>query len=193
MLLCGPFFSFMIGGEYAGELRDGVRDGYGKLTWANGDYYEGDFKNGLRHGTGTFCEKGGRKYQGSWALSMREGEGHECWKNGDEYHGRNYFLFDILLHAILGNYSRDKFDGHGELTTLNAVYKGQFKENYKCGMGTITFKHGGRYEGLWSRGRFHGKGVYFWPDGRRYEGDWEDGMRQGIPIIFVSFFINGES
>lgn len=84
---------------------------------------------------------------------------------------------------MLGNYSRDRFEGHGELTTLNTVYKGQFHENYKSGLGTIIFKNGGRYEGLWLKGRFHGRGVYFWKDGRRYDGEWEDGMRTGNYFI----------
>jgi hypothetical protein len=40
----------MIGGEYAGDLKDGVREGRGCLTWSNEDFYDGEFKNGLRHG-----------------------------------------------------------------------------------------------------------------------------------------------
>ena len=63
-------------------------------------------------------------------VSMREGEGHEVWRNGDEYRG---------------NYSRDKFEGHGELTTKSSLYKGQFHENYKSGLGTILFKSGEIY------------------------------------------------
>ena len=38
----------MIAGEYEGDLKEGVREGRGKLTWSNGDYYDGEFKNGLR-------------------------------------------------------------------------------------------------------------------------------------------------
>eukprot|EP01037_Dinobryon_pediforme_P035600 gene35600-42067_t len=42
----------MIAGKYIGDLKEGVRDGFAKLEWSNGDYYEGEFKNGLRHGHG---------------------------------------------------------------------------------------------------------------------------------------------
>lgn len=38
----------MISGEYEGELKEGVREGTGKLIWSNGDRYCGEFKNGLR-------------------------------------------------------------------------------------------------------------------------------------------------
>lgn len=36
----------MIEGEYTGSMKEGVRDGVGKLEWSNGDVYEGQFKNG---------------------------------------------------------------------------------------------------------------------------------------------------
>jgi hypothetical protein len=89
----------MIGGEYDGELKDGVREGRGKLTWSNGDSYEGEFKNGLRHGMGVFIETNGRNYRGQWALSMREGEGSEFWKNGDEYKGILYtYWYNIFIY-----------------------------------------------------------------------------------------------
>eukprot|EP01032_Pedospumella_encystans_P032909 gene32909-37172_t len=51
----------MIHGEFDGVLKEGVRDGVGKLTWSNGDRYEGDFKSGLRHGTGTMFEQKGSR------------------------------------------------------------------------------------------------------------------------------------
>ena len=41
----------MISGDYEGDLKEGVREGTGKLTWSNGDYYYGEFKNGLRYCT----------------------------------------------------------------------------------------------------------------------------------------------
>jgi hypothetical protein len=39
----------MISGDYEGDLREGVREGTGKITWSNGDTYSGEFKNGLRY------------------------------------------------------------------------------------------------------------------------------------------------
>jgi hypothetical protein len=31
----------MIQGQYTGKLIEGVREGFGKLEWSNGDVYEG--------------------------------------------------------------------------------------------------------------------------------------------------------
>ncbi len=33
----------MINGDYTGNLQEGVREGWGKLEWSNGDVYEGVF------------------------------------------------------------------------------------------------------------------------------------------------------
>lgn len=114
----------------------------------------GRFKNGLRHGHGVFYENNrARKYDGAWALSMKEGIGTETFGNGDTYHGE---------------YSRDKFDGQGELITKGGKYKGCFKEGLKHGLGTMSFKNGCRFEGNWQGGRMHGKGFYVWQGEKRH-------------------------
>lgn len=165
----------MIKGIFAGVVKEGVRDGSGRLDWSNGDYYEGSFKNGLRHGFGILVEqKNTRKYEGSWVLSQKEGKGTETFANGDIY---------------TGEFSRDKFNGHGVLTTKGGFYKGNFKDGLKDGIGIMMFKSNCRYEGHWNRGRFDGRGLYIWSDGRRYEGQWNNGVRTGLGIFTQ---VNGE-
>ena len=39
---------------YEGKLIDGIKEGYGRYTWSNGDYYEGNWKNNRFEGGGTF-------------------------------------------------------------------------------------------------------------------------------------------
>lgn len=165
----------MIHGEFDGVLKEGVRDGVGRLTWSNGDRYEGDFKNGLRHGTGTmFEQKGSRKYVGTWVLSQKEGKGVEIFANGDKY---------------IGEYARDRFHGQGELYTKGGLYSGSFKDGLRDGFGVMQFKTNCRYEGYWAKGRMEGKGLYSWPDSRRYEGEWVNGERTGMGVFTQ---VNGE-
>lgn len=165
----------MIKGNFEGNIKEGVRDGEGRLEWSNGDYYVGSFKNGLRHGQGTLVEQNGlRKYEGYWCLSQKEGKGKEVFANGDEY---------------IGDYSKDLFNGFGELKTKGGLYTGKFKDGYKNGVGTMQFKGNTRYEGNWVNGRFEGKGLYIWSDGRRYEGQWVNGDRTGMGVLT---FVNGE-
>jgi hypothetical protein len=119
-------------------------------------------------------QKGTRKYEGMWVLSRREGRGQETFANGDVY---------------IGEFSNDRFDGQGELTTKGGKYKGTFKDGLKNGLGTLLFKNNSRYEGAWKLGRFHGKGLYVWQDTRKYEGEWLNGERNGPGIMY---FPNGE-
>jgi hypothetical protein len=165
----------MINGEYAGPLKEGVRDGPGRLEWANGDYYEGDFRNGLRHGRGVMVEQTGkRRYEGTWVLSQKDGKGVEVFANGDKY---------------IGEYSRDRFHGEGELVTKGGVYHGSFKDGLRDGFGIMQFRTNCRYEGFWAKGRMEGKGLYIWPDSRKYEGQWENGERTGMGVLTQ---VNGE-
>ena len=165
----------MINGEFTGPVKEGVRDGIGRLEWSNGDYYEGDFKNGLRHGKGIMVEQNGaRKYEGTWVLSQKEGKGKEIFANGDRY---------------IGEYSRDRFNGEGELVTRGGTYTGSFKDGLRDGFGTMQFRTNCRYEGFWVKGRMNGKGLYIWPDTRKYEGQWENGERTGMGILTQ---VNGE-
>lgn len=39
--------------SYTGDFRNGLPHGYGKYSWANGDWYEGDWEKGVRSGRGT--------------------------------------------------------------------------------------------------------------------------------------------
>ena len=45
-----------------------------------------------------------------------------------------------------------------------------------------TSPDGGRYEGEWRWGRWHGQGVYTSPDGTRYAGEFVDGERHGYGV-----------
>lgn len=73
--------------------------------------------------------------------------GTETFGNGDVY---------------VGEYSRDAFNGQGELTTRGGKYKGSFKAGVREGLGSMHYKNGCRYEGHWKNGRLHGKGLYVW-------------------------------
>ena len=61
--------------KYTGEMQRGLPNGYGKLTWPNGDYYEGNFKFGKRNGYGKRINVDGSEYQGEYLDDKPNGRG----------------------------------------------------------------------------------------------------------------------
>ena len=53
-----------IGIKWAGEYKNGERNGQGMETYANGDRYVGEYKNGLHNGQGTYTYDNGKVSQG---------------------------------------------------------------------------------------------------------------------------------
>ena len=47
-----------------GEYKDGIRNGQGTFTYANGDQYVGAYKDGKWHGRGTYTFTNGRRDDG---------------------------------------------------------------------------------------------------------------------------------
>ena len=44
-------------GFYTGQVRNGVRHGWGAFFWDNGDVFLGEFRDGLEHGAGIYTWK----------------------------------------------------------------------------------------------------------------------------------------
>ena len=71
-----------------------------------------------------------------------------------------------------GTVLNGKANGRGTLTFKSgAKYIGLFKDNMYHGKG--THKDGNStYEGEWVGDHRHGEGVFDWGDGRNYKGQW---------------------
>lgn len=54
------------------------------------------------------------------------------------------------------------------------------------GTGEYTLPTHTRYEGEINDGMFHGKGVLHFPNGGKYDGIWEKGRCKQVPVYFFS-------
>ena len=54
------------GGEYVGEVSNGMPHGQGTFIFPDGAKHVGEWENGLRHGQGAYTDAGGRVVEGKW-------------------------------------------------------------------------------------------------------------------------------
>ncbi len=79
-------------GTYIGEIRDGMRNGKGRMFYLDGKFYDGAWINNVRSGFGiqTWDEKLNPKfisYEGKWANDLPNGDGTLKFTDGHVYSG----------------------------------------------------------------------------------------------------------
>eukprot|EP00434_Breviolum_minutum_P008255 symbB.v1.2.007283.t1/scaffold438.1/size205425/11 len=71
-------------------------------------------------------------------------------------------------------------DGEAFTFTTGAVYKGQWKDGMRDGVGQQTWPDGACYSGQWVANRAEGMGKFLHSDGDFYIGEWSGNMANGI-------------
>lgn len=79
---------------YEGEYKNGIREGEGKFTHADGTTKTGTFVNGQLVGEGTMIDEYGLKYVGNFINYRFHGLGKLIYPTGDEFVG--YFVSDVF-------------------------------------------------------------------------------------------------
>lgn len=59
------------------------------------------------------------------------------------------------------------------------MYHGDFVEDKMHGSGSMEWHDGKQYKGQFANGKLHGEGVMTWPDGRKYIGHYFEGKKHG--------------
>ena len=125
---------------YKGDIKDGVRHGYGTHYYKNGDKYEGQWVNDQKHGKGSFFyNETGEMYEGAFYQNKKEGVGIYYWKNGDRYHGE---------------WKENKRHGKGIMYHFSGgKFIGEFKNNLKHGLGEFINRYGDVLYEEWENGQ----------------------------------------
>jgi len=89
------------GTSYVGEHIKGVRNGKGKVTFADGSWYEGGFVNAKQHGFGEETMRDGGRYIGEYKNGKFNGRGKYTYPSGDVLEG----LWENSLLLGTGTYT----------------------------------------------------------------------------------------
>ncbi len=80
----------------------------------------------------------------------------------------------------LGEFKDDKRHGLGTVSIDDGKkYVGQFKDGKYDGLGAGTFPNGNKYIGEFKDGKPSGQGTFTWPNGRKYIGEFKGGRPTG--------------
>ncbi|KAL7463250.1 hypothetical protein ACHAXS_003623 [Conticribra weissflogii] len=141
---------------YEGEMHDSLREGRGVCLYNNNTMYEGDWRKNKEHGKGTLMTADRKRiiYQGDWERGRMHGSG-------------TYYYYEET--PGLGPHSGKEI----------GKYIGEFRENFRNGLGLYMLSNGSSYDGEWRENNMNGWGVFRWPDGSVYEGFWKEGRRHG--------------
>ena len=150
--------------RYEGEMKDGLYEGTGKITYANRARYEGEFKAGERDGRGTYIFPSGGRYTGPFREGRPNGQGAYVWPNGNRY---------------IGEFRDNQRTGRGTLLFADGGrYEGDFVNGRMQGRGLRVWNNGTRYEGDWSNDVANGYGRWVGADGQVFSGVWVNGCHR---------------
>lgn len=138
----------------------------------------------MPHGYGRLYNEDGSYYEG-------------CFENGKAHGPGTEYIIErsTKVKLFVGNFSNDKFEGHGKLFLGTLVrYEGSFREGVYDGVGTLYDSSYKRkiYTGSFEAGQFHGQGTAFkydkedwWISSPKvYEGQWKAGRYHGTVVKY---------
>lgn len=175
------------GGQYRGEIVDGLLQGPGRLDYRNGSWFVGQFQDGMLEGDGEWQGPGGEHYQGGFHQGMFHGQGTLTYSDGSRYQGqfeRNRFsgegVFEQHGQRYQGEFRNDQFHGLGKLEMADgSSFQGQFVDGQPEGQGVRDDAYGDQYSGAFSQGQLNGQGSYRSADGDTYSGGFRNGDFNG--------------
>lgn len=182
----------MSDGIYSGQLKNGLKHGFGTFLledgsmlegyWLNdkmshrgrflhecGDYYSGQWKDGKVNGKGMYQKNDGSKYEGDWVDDEQHGKGRETFPDGAYYEG---------------DFFHNKKKGKGiSVSESNEKYEGAFDNDNFNGHGVLTWANGHKYDGEWVNSKRDGKGIMYLPDGTEFHGSYKQNLKHGTALI----------
>ena len=197
--------------KYIGNVKNGMRNGFGIMLYKNGQSYHGNWMNDKRDGNGIYnfadLHPIYNKYDGHFKNNSFNSQGTLYYKDGSVYRGnflnseksgigRMNYENDNYLVSYEGQFSRDLRNGEGWIVYKNGdSYEGNWVDNFQSGYGIFNFtekpefaENRDFYKGEFFLDGFSGEGKMVWKNGDIYEGNWLNNTRHGQGVMRYKFY-----
>lgn len=179
------------GDVYTGQLKDGMRHGFGDCTYPNIGWYCGEFLLDEQNGKGQFYFDNGDKFEGVFRNDqMEDGSFRFCnndlyvgkWQNG-QFHGGGVYHSCVNRIVYNGQYNKGKLNGPVIINYIGrGSFTGTFQDGKRHGPGAFVFANGASFQGEFKDDMADGHGVQIYPNGDEFNGDYKDNHQHGLGV-----------
>lgn len=163
---------------YEGQFKDNLEDGVGKCIYGSGLVYEGECKKGEQHGVGKLTWPNGDRYEGEFVENEYGSKGKFTYANGNRLEFDKKCTKYILKNGTAYEGEFIKLNPHFKTTFIWTDGNGTFVLPHK--MGTLTSLNGELYVGEFHEGNRQGHGFQKYANGACYMGDWKNDKHEGF-------------
>ena len=175
---------------YEGEFEDNKIQGFGTMTYKNGDTYTGMWIDGEKTGAMQHVTSNGSEKITTQSMYVKDkeirGPGVTTWASGPTHRG----MYD----------ENNRQTGPGVSTWDNGQsFAGDWVEYENSGYGEYTYNNGNKYIGEFTKGKRHGFGRYIYKSGKIEDRVWKNDketstecdMTQVLPRAELGLFLSG--
>ena len=178
--------------EYCGGVNLVIeRDGYGQITYADGETWVGEWRDDKRQGKGMHT-KGKVIIEGVYVedvliMGQRKVDDEVFFGEfnpAGEYHGKGQLTY-MEGKEYMGGWANGLHDGWGTYRDSTSVFEGRWKEGRKE-QGTLKYENGDSYIGTFTEDGMKDCGVFSYSNGDEYSGAFLNGAREMGLCVYKS-------
>ena len=150
------------------------------ILYSDGSEYEGELKNGIREGYGVYKRPSGAIFTGIWKAGTLKGKIEWNKSSSRVMTSEGEFLKEKTGKTKQNGFGRLKFRQGG-------YYIGEIKNSLMDGYGKLWDTNRGLYEGSFKTGKKYGIGKLWKDLGRKgdyFEGEFSNGIIEGFGVIY---------
>ena len=180
-----------------------IKEGFGKFMFNDGTEFCGIFHNNILQNYGKFSNVNQKNNENNNNINKNNTKKKEPEKdliitdniNFEEFTGiyKNYVPDGFgVYNNLITNLKITGIFGHKGIYGIGIeqseeggyIYKGEFNNNKKEGLGTIIWKDGCKYQGQFSNNQMHGYGIIEFSGNNYYQGEIKNGKMEGLGEFF---------